>query len=246
MTLRPQTRTVPSWLTQWEYAHRSLHSVGIPENSLEAAKLAVKAGLGIECDIQLSLDSKAMVFHDWELDRLTGKSGFTDEFTRSELEKLPLQATNHTIPSFSTFLNEVAAAVPILIEIKSKPGYAVEQTCERVAEELKAYSGDCAVMSFDPRTPQWFRKNAPETVCGLVMREDEFGHTQTAKQREAALMQAEPDFLAYHIAALPNPWVRSLRDCGLPILTWTVNSSQEREIALEHADALIAEGEGLE
>ncbi|MBT8389257.1 MAG: hypothetical protein KJP13_06380, partial [Altererythrobacter sp.] len=56
---------------------------------------------------------------------------------------------------------------------------------------------------------------------------------------------ALPDFLAYHIEALPNDWVARLRRKRLPVLTWTVNSPEMRRRALSRADALISEGEGL-
>ena len=232
-------------LTQWEYAHRGLHCANVPENSLEAAKAAVNAGMGIECDIQRSSDGAPMVFHDWKLDRLTQQSGLTDEGTQAELEQIHLLDGRSTIPSLHRLLAEIAGATPLLMEIKSKPTYDVEPTCVGVQSELNDYSGDCAVMSFDPRVCEWFRANATNIVCGLVMREDEFGFTQTAPEREAAFAKADPDFLAYHIAALPNPWVEKLRGNGLPVLAWTVNSPETRRTALLNADALICEGKGI-
>ena len=238
-------RTVPLWLTQWKYAHRGLHSASVPENSLEAARAAVNAGMGIECDIQRSSDCVPMVFHDWELDRLTQQSGPTDECTQAELEQFHLVDGESPIPSLNRFLKEISGATPLLIEIKSKPNYDVESTCAGVQSELNDFSGDCAVMSFDPRVCEWFRSNAASIVCGLVMREDEFGFTQTAPEREAAFAKAKPDFLAYHVAALPNPWVQELRENGLPVLTWTVNSIETRKTGLLNADALICEGEGV-
>ena len=80
---------------------------------------------------------------------------------------------------------------------------------------------------------------------GLVVREDEHGYTQRAYQRRLAYWIALPDFIAYHIAALPSRWVERLRRRGLPVLTWTVNSPETRTRALARADALISEGEGL-
>lgn len=77
------------------------------------------------------------------------------------------------------------------------------------------------------------------------MREDEHGFTQKAWQRRLAFWIAKPDFLAYHIAALPSAWVAGLRANGLPVLSWTVNSPETRMRALEFADALVSEGEGL-
>ncbi len=60
------------WIGGHAYAHRGLHGPGVPENSPSAFAAAIARGLGIECDVQRSGDGKAMVFHDWELDRLTG------------------------------------------------------------------------------------------------------------------------------------------------------------------------------
>lgn len=242
-------RSVPDWLTRWEYAHRGLHgageSRGAPENSLAAARLAIERGMGIECDIQRSADDWPMVFHDWELKRLVGVDEETERLTKDELIQLSYTGTDERIATLPDLLAEIDGKVPLLVEIKSKPGYDVDWTCLFVGNYLRTYPGDCAVMSFDPRVARWFRRMEPEILCGLVMREDAHGHTQKAWQRRLALWIAKPDFLAYHIAALPNPWVARLRAKGLPILTWTVNSPETRARALEHADALISEGAGL-
>ncbi len=242
-------RRAPDWLTQWEYAHRGLHGANdlglVPENSLAAAKGAIAAGLGIECDIQLSADDHPMVFHDWELERLTGTAGLTEGLAADQLESLSLLGTDQTPVRLTKFLDAVGGRVPLLIEIKSKRSYDVDWTCHYVARLLESYAGAHAVMSFDPRVSRWFRKHATQCPCGLVMREDERGDTQTPWRRRLALGIAQPDFLAYHINALPSRWVAGLRASGLPVLTWTVNSPETRARALDHADALIAEGEGL-
>lgn len=242
-------RRVPEWLTRWEYAHRGLHgrrgSDLVPENSLPAAEAAIAAGMGIECDIQRSLDDHPMVFHDWDLSRLTGTEGATEALNADTLETLRLLGTDQHPVRLATFLDAIAGRVPLLIEIKSKRGYDVDWTCVYVAQLLENYRGPVAVMSFDPRVARWFRWHAPQVCAGLVMHEDEHGHTQTPWRRKLALRIARPDFLAYHIAALPSRWVADLRAGGLPVLTWTVNSPASRARALAHADALIAEGAGL-
>ena len=238
-------RLVPDWLTRWEYAHRGLHSVDVPENSLEAARGAIAAGMGIECDIQRSSDDMALVFHDWDLLRLTGREGETGSTAGADITGLRYVGSEEGPAILIDLLSRVAGLVPVLIEIKSKPDYDVERSCEIVRQTIASYPGDHAVMSFDPRVAAWFHENSPGTCAGLVMREDEYGYTQTQAEREAAFEQAQPDFLAYHIAALPNPWVATLRDSGLPILTWTINSPEYRARALENTDALISEGAGL-
>ncbi|QFT76129.1 glycerophosphodiester phosphodiesterase family protein [Erythrobacter sp. THAF29] len=234
----------PGWLTKCEYAHRGLHSDGVPENSLAAAEAAIAAGMGVECDIQRSAD-EPVVFHDWDLFRLTGQHGETESMTAKELGRFRYSGSEEAPATLTRLLEHIAGQVPLLIEIKSKRGYDVERTCSAVRDLLQSYEGEHAVMSFDPRVARWFRRNSPQTPCGLVMREDEHGYTQKAWQRRLAYWIAKPDFLAYHIAALPSRWVAGLRAKGLPILTWTVNSPETRARALLHADALISEGEGL-
>ena len=238
-------RAAPEWLTQWEYAHRGLHGAGVPENSLFGASCAIEASMGIECDIQRSADGQAMVFHDWELDRLTDAKGEFAQRTKDELQELHYRDSEERIATLPDLLGLVAGRVPLLIEIKSKPNYDVYASCAAVAGDLKDYTGEFAVMSFDPRVARWFRKNSPQICAGLVMREDEHGYTQKAWQRRLALWLAKADFLAYHIAALPSPWVARLRERGLSILTWTVNSAEFRARALTNADALVSEGAGL-
>jgi len=201
--------------------------------------------MGIECDIQRSADGWPMVFHDWDLKRLTGEDEKTESLGKNELQQLQYLGSEERIATLPDLLDLVDGKVPLLIEIKSRRGYDVASSCVAVADALKGTIGDHAVMSFDPRVARWFRRNSPQTCCGLVMRADQHGHTQKAWQRKLALWIAKPDFLAYDIAALPNPWVTRLRARRLPILTWTVNSPEKRARALRHADALIAEGEGL-
>ena len=61
--------------------------------------------------------------------------------------------------------------------------------------------------------------------------------------RRMALWIAKPDFMAYHVDALPSEWVAGLRARGMPVATWTVRSAAERERAKSCADAPIFEGE---
>lgn len=234
------------WLKDWTYAHRGLHGQAGPvENSPSAFRLAIDAGLGIECDIQRSRDGLAMIYHDWDFRRLHGRSETGESLDASDWRALRFEHGDEGPFGLSDLLALVAGRVPLLIEIKSRPRYPVEQTCERVAGELAGYDGLHAVMSFDPRVSRWLCRHSPRTVRGLVIREDEHGHTQQAWRRRAALWIARPEFVAYHVKALPSPWVASLRSRGLPVLTWTVDSPETLATARAHADALIAEGAGL-
>ena len=247
MRLSPSspTDTCAGWLREWDYAHRGLHGAGLPENSLPAFEAAIARGMGIECDVQRSRDGRAMVFHDWELDRLTGESGPTMGRSAAELERVALLGAAATIPTLETALDAIAGRVPLLVEIKSREGTAVIPLCLAVRRALEGYRGHAAVMSFDPRVGRWFAKHSPHTVSGLVMTEERDKGLRGSIRRHLALRHAKSDFLAYDIRDLPNRFAAAQRRRGLPLLTWTVRSPELRARAAEHADAPIAEGEGL-
>lgn len=239
------SRSAPQWLTQWEYAHRGLHSPFLPENSIGAARAAMEAGLGIECDIQRSRDDQPMVFHDWQLERLTDAAGLTEVHSAGDLEALVLSESEDRMPRLEALLQQVEGAVPLLIEIKSRPDYDVERTCTSVAKQLDGYSGDHAVMSFDPRVGKWLAENSPDTVRGLVCTDADDLDFAGRWRGPGALETAQPDFLAVDIRDLPGAIFQLWRDSGRPLLSWTVRNLEQRAVGKAHADALICEGEGL-
>lgn len=237
-------RQAPDWLTRWEYAHRGLHTTGVPENSVAAAEGAISAGMGIECDIQMSGDGVPMVFHDWALERLTGTSGLAAMVTADAFETLSLLDTDHHPARLARFLETVAGRVPLLIEIKSMPGYDVARSCQYVAPLLSDYPGVIAVMSFDPLVAAWFAAEAPHIARGLVGTDSFENGFEGVWRDQAALSLAQPDFLAIDVRDLVTPEAAAWRAAGRPLLTWTVRSPETRALGLAHADALIAEGDG--
>jgi glycerophosphoryl diester phosphodiesterase len=234
-----------AWISAHVFAHRGLHGAGVPENSTGAFTAAIARGLGIECDIQRSCDGQAMVFHDWELDRLTCASGPVAQRSAAELGQLTLAGSADPIPTLRQLLDQAAGRVPLLIEIKSRREIEVGPVCGAVRRALEGYRGPHAVMSFDPRVGRWFAANAPQSVRGLVITEERDRGLAGACKRHLALWQARPDFLAYDIRDLPSRFATTQRRRGLPVASWTVRSSTQRLLASDHADATIAEGEGI-
>jgi glycerophosphoryl diester phosphodiesterase len=233
------------WLGKWTYAHRGEHGSRVPENSLAAARLAIAHGHGIECDIQLSRDGVPMVFHDWNLQRLLRVEGETAACMASELSQMPYPGTDESPATLDDLLALIDGRVPLLIEIKSKRGYDVEQSCRAVLAALKGYHGQHAAMSFDPRVPAWFARHSPQTVRGLVVTEEGAKGLAGDLRRHFALWHARPQFLAYDIRDLPSRFAAGQRSRGMPVATWTVRSPELLARARLHADAPIAEAQGL-
>jgi glycerophosphoryl diester phosphodiesterase len=233
------------WLRGVTYAHRGLHGQRRVENSPGAFAAALEAGLGIECDVQRSADGRIVVFHDWELDRLTGEAGPIAARTVAELTGIALHGTAETIPTLRDLLDLIAGRVPLLIELKSRRERPAAPLCRAVLRDLEGYRGPHAVMSFDPRVGHWFARKTPATVRGLVVSEANARTFGAAVKRHAALWRARPDFLAYDVRDLPSRFAAAQQARGLPILTWTVSSRASAQTGTDCAHGCIAEGEGL-
>lgn len=217
------------------FAHRGLHASGRVENSRAAFEAALARGFGIELDVQLSRDGEAMVFHDYELDRLTGATGAVASRTAAELGGIRLRGSDETIPTLRQAL-EVIAAAPLLIEVKA-PERHVQPLCRAVSDALAHHSGPVGVMSFNPEAARRFKG----PLRGLVISEQDKQSWRGRVERRLALWRVHPDFLAYDIRDLPSDFAALARFDGTPVYTWTVRTEEERARAAEHADQIIFE-----
>ncbi|MEQ1499322.1 MAG: glycerophosphodiester phosphodiesterase family protein [Novosphingobium sp.] len=236
-----------AWLSTCDYAHRGLHSSGVPENSPSAFAAAIAKGMGIECDVQRSSDGRAIVFHDGELDRLTAEQGPLADRSAEQLGRIVLSGSTDTIPTLRQLLDQIGGKVPLLIEIKSsiRTSRRTSALCLAVRRDLEGYHGPHAIMSFDPRVVRWFADHSKLTSRGLVVTEENDKALPGMIRRRLGLWHARPDFLAYDIRDLPSRFAAGQRARGLPVLSWTVRNADHRERAEKHADSPIAEGPGV-
>jgi glycerophosphoryl diester phosphodiesterase len=235
----------PAWLTRQAYAHRGLHDGSVPENSLAGFAAAIARGLGIECDLRVSADGRAMVFHDAELERLTGHAGRTSELSVGELTALRLRGSAEHIPTLRDMLSLVAGQVPLLLELKTNRHESVHRLCRAVRRDIDGYRGELAVMSFDPRIGNWFAQRLPDLPRGLVVSEEDARTLAGAIRRRLSLRHARPQFLAYDIRDLPSRFAARQAARGLALLTWTVRSAAQIETARAAGATPILEGAGV-
>jgi glycerophosphoryl diester phosphodiesterase len=242
----------PDWLTARPVAHRGLHdkSRGIVENMPGAAEAAIAGNFAIECDIQLAADGEAMVHHDDALGRLTEGSGALRNMTAAELKAVKFRDTAERMMSLGDLCALIAGRVPLLIEVKSHFD-GDRKLVARMAEVLKSYRGPVAGMSFDPDQVTALRELMPQLTRGIVAerRYDAADWPEaTPVQRRGMLhlrhaLRTRPHFVAYWVNELPAiaPWI-ARNIFGLPLLTWTVRTPEQRATAVRHADQMIFEG----
>lgn len=244
--------TLPQAFLTMPVAHRGLHGPGIPENSLAAAQAAIDAGYAIELDIQPARDGEAMVFHDYDLRRLTGAEGFIAALDPAALSGMRLLGTDQPVPTLRQFLDLVAGRVPLLIEIKDQDmrlGPDIGILHERVAAILQGYDGAVAVMCFNPHVVEAFHRIAPHvpvglTTCGYA-EQDWPGIPEETRSHLAGINDFDRSgacFISHDKADLANPRVDALKAQGVPILCWTIRSAEEEVLARRVADNITFEG----
>src|SRR5215468_1864601 len=140
------------WLSARPLAHRGLHDEqnGIIENTQSAFAAAIAGRYGIECDLQISGDGEAMVYHDDVLGRLTEGAGRLEAMTAAELKRVKFKGTADRMITLGELCDFVAGRAALLIELKN-PRAGDRRLAARAAEVLSGYVGNAAVMSFEPR-----------------------------------------------------------------------------------------------
>lgn len=231
------------WMLNRAIAHRGLHrGVDIPENSMSAFAAAIAHNHPIELDVHLSADGHVMVFHDIDLERMTGVKGAIAHQTLASLKPLRLLGTDQHIPTLQEALEFINGQVPILIEIKNR-GKAGPLESALLAI-LNHYKGEFAVQSFNPYSLIWFKKHAPHIFRGQLA--SNFKGMDLSWCLKIILGNlllnwvSTPHFIAYDINALPNlPTTIAKQIFKRPLLAWTVRNSSEHQHALEYADNII-------
>lgn len=153
------------------------------------------------------------------------------------------------MPALSDLLDLVDGRVPLVIEMKSR--FTGDRRLEAAtATILSGYSGAAAVMSFDPASMTAMRRLAPNLPRGMLA--DGFAArdwptiplpARIANAMYAMAPAVRPSFLSHDVHALPASAPLALRHFfRLPLITWTVRTSEDRAIAAAWADQITFEG----
>ncbi len=229
-------------------AHRGLHDVknGIIENSKAAFTSAIANRYAIECDLQLTGDDQAIVFHDEKLSRLTEQKGMIADISMGQACHIPLKnsADEDRIMSFTQMLDYVDGRVPLVVELKSQ-GQRNAALARAAHEAAKDYLGVLCFKSFDPDLIHQLHRLKDKWPKGIVL-ERETPHGGTAwtgfmLRHLLHLPLSRPDFLSCDANSLDLPAVRAYRATGRKVMSWTINSAERLEKAKAGADQIVFE-----
>ncbi|MEP1092879.1 MAG: glycerophosphodiester phosphodiesterase family protein [Rhizobiaceae bacterium] len=234
-----QLTPAPRWITDHPIAHRGYHDLaeGRPENSLAAILAAADAGFSTECDLQMSSTGEPMVFHDPTLDRMTGDSGKVWQMTPQQLAEMHLLGTDQVIDSLATILERIDGRVPIILELKGNLDHDAGLVAG-VAQCLRSYTGQVAVMSFNHWLCDQFSQLMPHIARGLTAQGDD----ESYEGHIAAMRAYDLQFVSYKVQDVDCRFVREMRALGLPVITWTVRDEQGQKRTNKYADQMTFEG----
>jgi glycerophosphoryl diester phosphodiesterase len=162
-----------------------------------------------------------------------------------------MRGSDARIPSLRDALACVAGRAPLIIEIKGAFDGDM-RLADSVMREIADYPGPLALKSFDPAIIAHYRLGAAPRPLGIVAEahyDDPYWRDLPApiKAELAAFShypRTRPDFLSFNVAHLPAPAPILLRALGgVPVMAWTVRTSEGWAKAAQWADQAIFEGE---
>lgn len=224
-------------------AHRGVHNEkDIIENSLEAFKEAVNKNYIIELDVHFLKDGEVVVFHDDNIERMTGINKNLKDCTYDEIRNIKLLNKNTYIPKFSDVLKLVDVKVPILIELKNDNKVGLLESS--LVQILKKYNGKYAVQSFNPLSIMWFKNNYPNIIRGQLVCKFKNKKMDNIKKFILKTMFfniiTNPDFISHSVDDLSYKEVNKIKKNKF-ILGWTVRNKERYDELIKYYDNLICE-----
>ncbi|SFK24359.1 Glycerophosphoryl diester phosphodiesterase [Methylocapsa palsarum] len=171
-------------------------------------------------------------------------------FSAGDLAGLAHKECDEGIATLSGFLAAVAGRTPVIVEIKSRFDGDVRLAARALAA-IADYAGPVGLKTFDPRVLACLRAQGASRPLGLVAEACyETGEwLELAPQQRAALRElrhfpdTRPDFLSWNVNDLPHAVPMLCRaGIGMPVMTWTVRSPEDRSRAELWADQIVFEG----
>ena len=205
-------------------AHRGVHNSSISENTLPAFVKSVDKNYIIELDIHILNCNTIVVYHDHNLNKLTGVNKVIETLSYAQLSKIKINK-KYTIPTLEQVMHIVDGRVPILIEVKDMNNNSKFE--EELVKILDNYKGEFAIQSMNPFVIDWFYKNRKDYVIGLIIF-NELNYSIVKKYVKKI------DFISVYKKQLPFK-INKL------VLGWTIRSQKEYKKYKNLCDNLICE-----
>lgn len=216
-------------------AHRGA-SADRPENTVAAFDEALRQGCdGIELDLQLTRDGVPVVYHDRTLLRAGGGLRGVGARTLNELRRLDPGSRfdprfrGERIPTLGEVLDRYGGRVLLLLEIKRRgPRTRWLELLRETTRELqrRGLEERALLLCFDLALLLEASRLAP-TVRRVLNLEP-----RGPLEREIRHQAAELSWLSAEVSRIEPRFVASVRELGLPLMTYSCNTEEQVETSL--------------
>jgi glycerophosphoryl diester phosphodiesterase len=205
------------------WAHRG-DSAHAPENTMLAFDKARAAGAdGIELDVRFDGEHNVVVFHDSQLERLTGRPGRIEQLSAAERAKL--RVGGEPVPLLAEVLAEFDLEVDV--EIKAlkvgRMGALVAATARVIRDSGRA--DQILVSSFDPVSLLQLHGHLPDVALAYLFHDEQ---PLPLRRGWIGNWMGASVFHPQHTLCTPAR-VKAWHTAGLPINAWTIDDRAELE-----------------
>jgi glycerophosphoryl diester phosphodiesterase len=197
--------------------HRGARAIG-PENTLRAIRAGMRCADYVEVDVRLSRDNIPVIMHDALLDRTTGGAGPVGEMDLAELKMLDA-GEGEEIPTLEEVCQVVRGRCGLFVELK-EPGSE-----EIISVVLKECGPELVwIVSFHAGSIRAVKELWPEVTTGLIF-------SQISPGTLAGAVDLGVHAILPKFRIVTPDLVRRSRRSGMKVISWTLNTGDEYQLA---------------
>lgn len=200
-----------------------------PENTLEAILYGILSGARmIEIDLRLSKEKEVILSHNENLSKITGTNQNISDKTWEELSQLQIKKKKKIFRL--TCLRDVFKSVPrdiqFYLELKgSKSSRSLERNKKLVDKVISLIKKEklkkkCLLMSFEQDIAYYVKKKYPSHRVGIIF------NSKTKLNTLIKNTKIKFDCFAVNYKLLTKRNLQIIRNSGIPLIVWTVNSKR--------------------
>lgn len=212
-------------------AHRG-HSSLAPENSLSAIRLALLDDEidMIECDVHISKDNKAVVIHDYSLERTSTGRGLIANQKYEEFKEYDVGSwfdakfSEDRVPLLSEVLTLVSGKKFLVIELKREGNY-YSNMATQILKELECVNNPewIYIKSFDHGLIKEISERSDKYQLGLLYYSRPI---MLIEQLEACSCS----FVSLYGGALSPEILNVCQEASIEVMTWTIDKKEDVEM----------------
>ncbi|WP_317992747.1 glycerophosphodiester phosphodiesterase [Bartonella gliris] len=193
-----------------------------PENTLSAFRHAIALGVDeIECDVHLLKSGEVVVFHDFRLEQLVGKTGYIHDIDNETRKQLCVKGSSEAPPLLEEVLDLLKPTnVALHLEIKTCGEVERETILSQKALALiksRNLEKRVSAISFDPTSLR------PFIEAGIISGPCIDSFESDMHRRFSEWKQLGYSDLSLYGSIVSQDFIESALEAGFTVGVWTIN-----------------------